>query len=94
MSQMRTLNYMALLDRFLRKEVATTDFEREYLAMFKEERSFLPDEVFCVLDRLFGDVDALCMDPELFGEGDVSEEQLRQRCALALKELRALLKAR
>ena len=65
-----------------------TDFERQYLALFKDDATIRPHEEFLVLDKLFASVDAFCSDPELCDEDDLSEDQLRQESRDALRQLK------
>jgi hypothetical protein len=88
MSDMSITKYSDLIRTFLNDEIDAQTFERSYLSLFKNEQSFLPPDAFRVLDGLFADVDAFCPDPELRGDEDLNEQQLRDRCAGALKRLR------
>lgn len=90
MSTTSITNYMDLVKRFLTREIDVGTFEHTYLTMFKNQEGFLPENVFHILDGLFADVDAFCSDAELRGEEDLTEEQLREKCASALKKLQAL----
>ena len=89
MKETEITKYVNLIERFLTKEVDAVTFERCYLDMFKHQDCFLPTSVFQILDGLFGDVDAFCADPEIRGDADLNEEQLRDRCGRALKQLRS-----
>lgn len=79
--------YVELLEEFVGSFVSALEFERRYLRLFKNEERVLPESLFRVLDGLFADVDAFCPDSELRDEHDLSEEQLRARCAEALGRL-------
>src|SRR5262245_447492 len=54
-----------LIERFLRRDIEPHLFEQQFLDMFKKEPADLDEDVFQVLGRLFGDVDAFCADPSL-----------------------------
>lgn len=81
---------MNLIKASLTKEIDAGTFEHSYLTMFKNQEGFVPETVFHILDGLFADVDAFCSDPELCGDEEVTEEQLRHKCASALDKLQAL----
>ena len=80
--------YVTLIEAFVLGTISAVEFERKYLDMFKDEtESFLSQE-FCVLDTLFGDVDAFCADAHLRDENDLDEVQLKQRSQQALRKLK------
>jgi Bacterial self-protective colicin-like immunity len=79
--------YADLIKDFLQRRIDARDFETQYLSIVKRESVVLPREVFDALDRLFADVDAFCPNPELCGEDDLNEEQLRQRCLETVEKL-------
>jgi hypothetical protein len=84
----RTYPYTKLIQEFLNGTIDVEAFERNYLNMFKDESSFFPYyETYLTLNNLFLDVDAFCADPTLRGKYDISEEQLRDACQVALKKL-------
>ena len=81
--------YTSLIERFTSGTIDATRFESEYLRIFKNEVSQLPESVFEILDALFADVDAFCPDPALRDSSDLDENGLRARCQEALRELTA-----
>jgi len=87
MSDKASAGYINLVRGFLNKEMDAGTFERSYLNMFKNEKEFLPTNVFEILDSLFADVDAFCSNPEFCRDEDLNEELLRDSCAEALKKL-------
>jgi hypothetical protein len=89
MKDAEVIKYVNLLEKLLTDEIDAGTFERLYLSMFKNNGIFLPDDAFQVLDGLFGDVDAFCAYPELRGDDNLNEDQLRDRCGQALKKLYA-----
>lgn len=86
--------YVELIDRFVCRTIDATTFEAAYLKMFKNETAHLPDTAFTVLEQLFGDVDAFCVDPALRGESDLDEDALRSHSSAALRELTAVVERR
>ena len=93
MADDRLAFYAALVRTFVRGEVPTSAFEREYLAAFKTEPADLPQPLFDVLEQLFTDVDAYSPDcaPGQETAFVISEERLRQQAAAALASLEQLL---
>jgi hypothetical protein len=87
MTDQSVLPYVELIRRFVDGRISASTFESDYLRMFKNEKTFFAPHVFEVLDELFADVDAFCPDPALRSEGDLSEEQLRVKCAEVLNKL-------
>jgi hypothetical protein len=92
MRDQRIVPYVDLLKEFLAGRIDAPSFEHGYSEAFKNETNILPENVFSILDGLFADVDAFCADPELRArtKDGISEEQLRDCCAEALKRLEAV----
>lgn len=86
----RLKQYIALLSSFVSDKIAATDFEREYLKLFKADETEWPEAEFAVLDELFGQVDAFCADPQLRDENDLDEYELKERSKIMLERLQAL----
>ena len=84
-------SYLDLIDRFIRREVATPDFEKSFLHAMKSERRTLGDSVYPILQELFEDADAYVEQAELRTESeDLDDQQLLAsalRARHALKEL-------
>lgn len=77
--------YVTLLDQFLDGIMSIEDFQMAYLKKFKSEQKILGDDVFEVLQDLFGDVDAFTADLELllrnskyYIDADALREKVRQ----------------
>lgn len=85
------LPYIHLISSFVEGKISANEFESQYLKLYKNDPTPWSEELFSVLDGLFADVDAFCPDPDLRDEGDLDEDQLRQRSAAALEKLRSLL---
>lgn len=85
--------YVNLIERFLDGSIDASTFERAYLDMFKHEEVFFGEELFPILQRVFSDVDAFCADPALRMQciDVISEEQLREGCADAFRQLKKYL---
>jgi len=81
--------YTKLLKNFVSKKISANEFEQQFLQLFKVEENFSSKKEFEVLDKLFGDVDAYCSDPDLIEdpEFDITEEELRLSAKQALEEL-------
>ncbi|PAX52031.1 hypothetical protein CK510_21555 [Brunnivagina elsteri CCALA 953] len=81
--------YIILLEDFLSKKIDTNKFEQIFLQIFKDEEIFYSEIEFQVLDKLFGDVDAYCNDPNLIEdpEFEITEEELRLSAKKTLDQL-------
>jgi len=84
--------YLDLLTSFTQSKLSATEFESRFFELFKHDETDWPEPVFLVLDRLFGAVDAFCVDPKLREERDLDEEQLRSVCQETLTSLLAYTK--
>jgi len=80
-------DYRRLIEQFLERRITVSQFERSFLERFKSERGRFSDHVFLVLDRLFSDVDMLCIDDDIRDGDDLDEEQLRDSCRKTLQTL-------
>jgi hypothetical protein len=80
--------YMLLLETFLTNKISASEFEHEYLVLFKGDTAIRPEAEFLILDKLFASVDAFCPDPEICDEDDMNEDQLREECSEALRRLK------
>lgn len=92
-------DYGLLLHDYLAGALSAEEFQRAYLEHFKNENRELDDDLFEVLDELFGAVDAFCADPELLAELCVAkpgfyldEKALRAKVAQASQRLASLHK--
>lgn len=89
--------YGKLLQRFIQGDLSADEFQLRYLDMFKQEGGRLSEPLFELLDRLFGDVDAFCGDPNVLEELEAAhpgfyldESELRRRVVDAAEALRVL----
>ncbi len=87
MPSQESQKYIDLIRGFVDGQVPVRQFEATYLAMFKKEPGFLPEDEFRILDKLFADVDALVPDTKLVSHNDLDERQLRAECGEALRLL-------
>ena len=89
-TNMDVSDYLKLIHSFLSRDIDAGGFEHAYSTKFKNQKGFLPENAYQILDALFSDVDAFCADASLCGEEDLNEEQLRERCLDAVKKLEAI----
>lgn len=68
----------------------TETFERQYLDLFKSDTAFRAPAIFNAVEDVFFAVDEYCGDPDLRGEYDIDEDQLRDRVRAALRSLAEL----
>ncbi len=83
--------YLALIAAFVNCQLAASEFEPIYLALFKYDPGGRPEPVYDVLDALFGDVDAYTpvVDPD--EPSWIDEPELRRRATVALRRLEELV---
>jgi hypothetical protein len=80
--------YAILLRLLVDGRMGAEEFEVVFLRLYKADPTAWPPAVFDVFDRLFGDVDAFCLDPALRHQTQgLDEDQLRERGRVALKLL-------
>lgn len=91
MSTQRLMPYIQLLSSFVEERIGASDFEREYMDLFKNDSTNWSEQEFAVLDQLFADVDAFCADPDLRDPGDLDERELMEKSKVALEKLRVLV---
>jgi hypothetical protein len=81
-------NYRDLIRRFVIGDISADEFERDYLARFKDDPNQVIGEQFDILDELFADVDDYVSDPTLReSTGGISGEELRARARDAYARL-------
>lgn len=87
--------YRSLVAAFLRGDVPAGAFAREFEAKYLADTAVHPQEIFDVLEALFGAADSFVSDEGLRAQlkSDrptmyIGEEELRQAAAAALAELR------
>lgn len=82
--------YIALFEAFEAGEIDGETFERRYYPLFSNDPTIRPEPVFLALDDVFHAADWFYAAPDLREEGDLDEEQLRERVRAALRVLAAL----
>lgn len=87
-------DYLELLKAFLAGSMTAKMFQRAYLDKFKIENRPMEEGLFDVLDELFGDIDAFCLDPALLAELTetkpgwyLDEKALRERVEEAVSRI-------
>src|SRR5258708_16704807 len=90
MTTQNLTDYINLIESFLSNQISAPTFERAYLTKFKNDATDWSETEYEILNQLFGDLDAFCADPELRGQGDLDEVQLRHSAAEATRRLLAL----
>src|SRR5664279_6424260 len=63
--QLALAPYIALLERFLAGDIADSDFEDVYNALYMNDETAWSDQLFDLLDGVFAVADAYVDDPEL-----------------------------
>ncbi|MET3370145.1 colicin immunity domain-containing protein [Arthrobacter sp. M2012083] len=81
--------YGVLLGLLVNNRVSADEFEALFLPLYKGDLTKWSEEIYKILDQLFYAVDDYNHDPDL-RDNDVNENELRNRAALALRELRKL----
>lgn len=84
---LRLMPYILLIRAFVEERLRAEEFEMIYPFMVAGDATFRPDDVYCVLNDLFIDVDAYCSDPSIRAADELDEGQLRQAAESALREL-------
>jgi hypothetical protein len=86
--------YLDMVAAFLRGDVPAETFAREFEAKYLADATVHPQEVFDVLEALFGAADSFVSDEELRAQLKldhpamyVDEEELRRAAAVALAAL-------
>jgi hypothetical protein len=83
--------YLHLIDDFISRRMAASDFETKYLSAVKSETRIFGEPIFPILQTLFEDADAYVAYPELRTEPeDLDDEQLRECAIRARSDLRDL----
>ena len=82
--------YVRFTEDFLEKKISPKCFKYAYMRVFLAEENEWPELEFAILNTLFLDVEEFCADPELIGEHDIDEKELRKRCRVALEKLKQL----
>lgn len=89
-SKNAALEYQALLTDFVVGELSVTEFQAEYLSRVKNEKRRLDEELFEILEEVFGDVDSYSSDCELLQENPgfyLDEDALKRKLNIALARI-------
>jgi hypothetical protein len=78
--------YRVLLGLLVNNRISADEFEALFLPLYKGDLTKWPEEIYKILNQLFYAVDDYNHDPDL-RDNDVDETELRNRAALALREL-------
>ena len=84
--------YTKLLLSFVDGQISASEFERQYLDLYLQDETIWSDDLFSMLEKLFGDVDAFVADSSLRDAGDLDERQLRQSSQNTLEFLNNFMK--
>jgi hypothetical protein len=80
--------YAVLLRMLVDGHMEPEDFEVVFLRLYKADPTAWPADMFDVLDRFFGDVDAFCPDPALRAEvHGIDADELRRSAKRTLGRL-------
>ncbi len=90
------LECIALLDGYLSGKITAKDFQERFFAIFQVLPKSTNDDLFTILDQLFGDTEVFVPDPEMYEELSqerpgwyLDESQFRAGAAIALDKLKA-----
>lgn len=79
--------HVDLMEAFLSGRLPVDRFERQYLDLYSSDATIRGDTIFRIIDDVFFAVDEYCGDPDLRGEYEIDEDQLRERVRAALRAL-------
>ena len=82
--------YKILLTSFLNEKISSIEFEKRYLAEYKNDSTDWCDDEFQILDTLFYHVDRFCFEDELRDPEDLDEQGLRIVCKDVLHQIDSL----
>ena len=85
--------YATLAQSFVDGEISAVQFEDSYLTLFRNEAKYIPEEFATPINEIFYDVDAYVADPALREDGDLDENQLKDRVAASTAKLQNALRA-
>jgi len=89
-------DYILLLNQFANGFISVEKFRKMYFYKFKNETGGMSDQLFQILEELFGDVDSFTTDPELLAGNStyyLNESTLREKVGCTLRHLTQLGKA-
>ncbi|ELZ85529.1 hypothetical protein C453_06928 [Haloferax elongans ATCC BAA-1513] len=84
--------YSKLIQRFIQNETTASEFSDEYLDEFIEEDGEFSEETYEILQNMFAEAEAYCENPELRGERDIGEAELRNVATETATKLEQRLK--
>jgi hypothetical protein len=87
------VDYKNMIESFLNNNISLQEFILTYLEFFKKEKRLYKDEIYYILDELFGDVDMCTSDNYLLSvhfEFYIDESTLRKKAHDALQKLKAV----
>lgn len=72
---------ISLIDHYISGSVTASDFEKEYIKLWREYRDSnalkgANEDTQIFFDKVFYSVDSYCSDPELMDEDDLNAEEL------------------
>jgi hypothetical protein len=85
--------YATLAQSFVDGEISAVQFEDSYLTLFRNETKYIPEEFATPINEIFYDVDAYVADPALREDGDLDDNQLKDRVAASTEKLQNSLRA-
>ena len=80
--------YWALIEAFVQGRLRPAEFESIYLGLYLNDPTMWSQDLFDILDRLFGVVEDYYADPSLREDDDPDGEQLKRSAQRALDELK------
>lgn len=84
--------YVELLRTLIDRQLSGDEFQDAFFALYLNDSTMWPDQIFSVLDGFFADVDDFTPDPDLrIRTGGLDEEQLRERARLTISRLTELV---
>ncbi|WP_396610546.1 colicin immunity domain-containing protein [Haloferax sp. S1W] len=84
--------YSQLIQQFIQNEKTAREFSDEYLDEFIEEDGEFSEETYQILQNMFAEAEAYCEDPELRGQRDIGEAELRSVATETATKLEQRLK--
>lgn len=82
--------YLTLIKSYTEGEQTAPEFTSRYLDEFKGEESLMSEELYDILDRMFGSADFYSEDPELRGKYGIDDEELLDDAIEAQRRLESL----
>lgn len=83
--------YLSLIRSYTEGKMSAIEFMLRYLDEFKREEVEMSNDVYAILDYLFGSADFYSEDPELRWEYGIDEDELMDDAIEAQRKLEALL---